>query len=76
MEQYWRPKWRLIESTWKYITWGIKLEDLILQVYLSYLRYLMFTGFAFQQPQWSDIGGQNGGEIKRCYKYIMWGYQT
>ena len=29
--------------------------------------------FDLQRPQWSDIGGQNGGHIQSSYKYIMWG---
>ena len=29
--------------------------------------------FDLQQPQWSDIGGQYGGQIESSYKYIMRG---
>ena len=33
--------------------------------------------FDLLKPQWSDIGGQNGGQnagqIESSYKYIMWG---
>ena len=29
--------------------------------------------FDLQRPQWSDIGGQNGGQIESFCKYIMWG---
>ena len=27
--------------------------------------------FDLQQPQWSDIGGQYGGQTESSYKYIM-----
>ena len=29
--------------------------------------------FDLQRPQWSNIGGQNGGQIESFCKYIMWG---
>ena len=29
--------------------------------------------FDLQRPQWSDIGGKNGGQIESSCKYIMWG---
>ena len=29
--------------------------------------------FDLQQPQWSDIGGHNGGQIESSCKYIIWG---
>ena len=28
--------------------------------------------FDLQQPQWSDIGGPNGGQFESSCKYIMW----
>ena len=36
---------------------------------------LIFYVFDLQRPQWSDIGGQNGGQIESSYKYIMWGFK-
>ena len=29
--------------------------------------------FSLKRPQWSDIGGQNGGRIESSCKYIVWG---
>ena len=41
------------------------------------LRTLRLSMFDILQLQWSDIGGQNGGQnagqIESSYKYIMWG---
>ena len=38
-----QPQWSdnggQIKNSWKYIMWGIKLEDLILQVFMSYLQH-------------------------------------
>ena len=48
--------------------WGIKLKDLF-----KLFTDLIFYVFDLQQPQWSDIGGQNGGQIVSSFKYIMWG---
>ena len=38
-----------IENSWKYIMWGIKIDDLKLQVYLPV--------FDLQRPPWSNNGG-------------------
>ena len=37
------------------------------------LRTLRLSMFDLQRPQWSDIGGQNGGQIESSCKYIIWG---
>ena len=34
---------------------------------------VIFYIFDLQRPQWSDIRGQNRGQIQSSYKYIMWG---
>ena len=63
-----QPQWRdiggqnecQIESSRKYIMWGIKL-------------LLLYSVFSLQWPQWRSIRGQNEGWIEIFFKYIMLG---
>ena len=49
--------------------WGVKLEDLIPQVYLSYLQHWCYLSLTSNDLN----GGIMGGQIKNSWKYTMWG---
>ena len=51
-----------------YQTWGFDTTSLS-KLFTTLVLYV----FDLQRPQWSDNGGQNGGQIENSWKYTMWG---